>query len=59
MTNETYKMLIELLEFECDKYNNVKLKNRKEYNHEYYLKITKPKRKAKKKIIELLNIKNI
>ena len=52
MTNEAYKMLIELLEFECDKYNNnVKPKNRKEYNHEYYLKITKPKRKAKK-IIE-------
>ena len=50
-------MLIELLEFECDKYNNVKLKNRKEYNHEYYLKVTKLKRKAKKDIIELLNIK--
>lgn len=49
MTDESYKMLIELLELECDRYNNkVKTKNRKEYQHEYYLKVTKPKRKAKK-----------
>lgn len=53
MTDESYKMLIELLELECDRYNNkVKPKNRKEYQHEYYLKITKHKRKAKNKIIE-------
>lgn len=29
MTDQAYKMLIELLEFECDKYNNVKPKKSK------------------------------
>lgn len=50
MTDEAYKMLIELLELECDRYNKVKSKNRKEYQHEYYLKVTKHKRKVKKRL---------
>lgn len=48
MTDEAYKMLIEMLEYECDKYNKKKPKDRKEYQHEYYLKVTKLKRKAMK-----------
>lgn len=52
MTDKSYKMLIEILEYECDKYNNKKAKDRKQYQHEYYLKVTKPKKKAKNKIIE-------
>lgn len=48
MTDEAYRTLIEMLEYECDKYNKSKPKDRKEYQHEYYLKVTKPKRKAMK-----------
>ena len=44
MTDETYKMLIEMLKYECDKYNK-KTKDKKKYQHEYYLKVTKHKRK--------------
>ena len=52
MTDKAYKMLIELLELECDKYNKVKHKNRKDYQHDYYLRVTKAKRKNKNRIIE-------
>lgn len=48
MTEETYKVLIEVLKHECDKYNKSKPKDKKEYQHEYYLKVTIPKRKARK-----------
>lgn len=46
MTDEAYKMLIEMLEYECDKYNKKKPKNKQQYQHEYYLRVAKPKRKA-------------
>ena len=36
MTDKSYKMLIEILQYECDKYNKVKPKNKKKYQHEYY-----------------------
>ncbi len=49
MLSEEYKLFVKVLECECDKYNaKTKIENRKEYNHKYYLEITKPKRKAKK-----------
>lgn len=47
MTDESYKMLIQILEYECDKYNK-KPKDKKQYQQEYYLKVAKPKRKAMK-----------
>ena len=48
ITDEAYRMLIEMLEYECDKYNKSKPKDKKQYQHEYYLKEIKPKRKAMK-----------
>lgn len=48
MTNEAYKMLIAILEYECDKCSKKEIGDRKQYNHEYYLKVTKSKRKANK-----------
>ena len=48
MTDKSYKMLIEMLEYECDKHNKQKPKDKKQYQHDYYLKVTKPKRKAMK-----------
>lgn len=47
MTEEAYKVLIEVLEYECDKYNK-KAKDKKQYQHEYYMTKTKQKRKAQK-----------
>lgn len=47
MKENEYKDLIELLKYECDKYNKKQIKDKKQYNHEYYLKVTKPKRKIK------------
>ena len=40
------------------RWRNIKAKSVKEYNHEYYMKVTKEKRKKNKDLAEVINYGN-